>query len=238
MSSAMFRLTRDGAVARLLLDRPEARNAIPAAGWAELAEAIGAAGDCAAADRRRRRRRLLRRRRPRRLSGLPRGRGGARPLPRRHERRARSPARPADPDHRPDRGALLRRRSRARHGLRPSRRRRRRPVRDHPGEDRHLLSAGGRAPSRRPGRPGAGGAAAVHRRRDRRRRRRFASASSSWSATKRRSSRRSSPMTAPASRRSSGESRSRAPIPGRTGASTRLMAGDEAARRLEALRRK
>lgn len=45
MSGAMFRLTRDGAVARLLLDRPEARNAIPAAGWAELAQAIGEAGD-------------------------------------------------------------------------------------------------------------------------------------------------------------------------------------------------
>jgi len=45
MSRAMFRLTRDGAVARLTLDRPEARNAIAAAGWAELAHAVGEAGD-------------------------------------------------------------------------------------------------------------------------------------------------------------------------------------------------
>ena len=36
-SAPMFHLTRDGDVARLVLDRPEARNAIPAAGWAELA---------------------------------------------------------------------------------------------------------------------------------------------------------------------------------------------------------
>jgi enoyl-CoA hydratase/carnithine racemase len=41
----MFRLTRDGEVARLLLDRPEARNAIPAAGWAELARLAGEAAD-------------------------------------------------------------------------------------------------------------------------------------------------------------------------------------------------
>ncbi len=40
----MFRLTQDGAVARLTLDRPEARNAIPAAGWAELERVIGEAG--------------------------------------------------------------------------------------------------------------------------------------------------------------------------------------------------
>ncbi len=41
----MFRLIRDGAVARLMLDRPEARNAIPAAGWAGLARAVGDAAD-------------------------------------------------------------------------------------------------------------------------------------------------------------------------------------------------
>ncbi|HEX8308634.1 MAG TPA: enoyl-CoA hydratase/isomerase family protein [Allosphingosinicella sp.] len=35
----MFVLTLDGAAARLRLDRPEARNAIPVAGWADLAEA-------------------------------------------------------------------------------------------------------------------------------------------------------------------------------------------------------
>jgi enoyl-CoA hydratase/carnithine racemase len=34
----MFELTFDGAVARLRLDRPEARNAIPTTGWAELAQ--------------------------------------------------------------------------------------------------------------------------------------------------------------------------------------------------------
>lgn len=42
---AMFRLTREGATARLLLDRPEARNAIPAAGWAALAHVVGEAAD-------------------------------------------------------------------------------------------------------------------------------------------------------------------------------------------------
>jgi enoyl-CoA hydratase/carnithine racemase len=38
----MFRLIHDGGVARLTLDRPEARNAIPAAGWGELAALLGA----------------------------------------------------------------------------------------------------------------------------------------------------------------------------------------------------
>jgi enoyl-CoA hydratase/carnithine racemase len=37
----MFRLTQDGEVARLTLDRPEARNAIPAKGWAELTRRLG-----------------------------------------------------------------------------------------------------------------------------------------------------------------------------------------------------
>jgi enoyl-CoA hydratase/carnithine racemase len=36
MPRAMFRLERNDEHARLTLDRPEARNAIPAAGWAEL----------------------------------------------------------------------------------------------------------------------------------------------------------------------------------------------------------
>ena len=36
----MFRLNHDGEVARLTLDRPEARNAIPAAGWGELERLI------------------------------------------------------------------------------------------------------------------------------------------------------------------------------------------------------
>ena len=61
----MFHLTIDAGVARLVLSRPEARNAIPVAGWLELAERIeqarrggagllvvGGAGDafCAGAD--------------------------------------------------------------------------------------------------------------------------------------------------------------------------------------------
>lgn len=37
----MFLLERNDDYARLTLDRPEARNAIPAAGWAELSEKIG-----------------------------------------------------------------------------------------------------------------------------------------------------------------------------------------------------
>ena len=37
----MFRLLRDGDIARLTLDRPEARNAIPAAGWDSLASIAG-----------------------------------------------------------------------------------------------------------------------------------------------------------------------------------------------------
>ena len=39
----MFDLTLDGPVARLRLDRPEARNAIPAHGWARLAQRCGEA---------------------------------------------------------------------------------------------------------------------------------------------------------------------------------------------------
>lgn len=39
----MFVLTLDGAVARLRLDRPVARNAIPVSGWAELAKACAKA---------------------------------------------------------------------------------------------------------------------------------------------------------------------------------------------------
>jgi enoyl-CoA hydratase/carnithine racemase len=41
MSGAMFLLERNDDYARLTLNRPEARNAIPAAGWLELADAIG-----------------------------------------------------------------------------------------------------------------------------------------------------------------------------------------------------
>ena len=37
----MFRLSHDGEVARLTLDRPQARNAIPASGWAELTRRLG-----------------------------------------------------------------------------------------------------------------------------------------------------------------------------------------------------
>src|SRR6185503_7336988 len=39
-AGAMFRLTHDGDVARLTLDRPAARNAIPAAGWRQLERLI------------------------------------------------------------------------------------------------------------------------------------------------------------------------------------------------------
>jgi enoyl-CoA hydratase/carnithine racemase len=45
----MFDLAHDGDIARLTLNRPEARNAIPAAGWAALEEAIGEAEDARAA---------------------------------------------------------------------------------------------------------------------------------------------------------------------------------------------
>jgi enoyl-CoA hydratase/carnithine racemase len=47
MSGAMFQLERNDDHARLTLNRPKARNAIPAADWTELAAAIGrvAAGD-------------------------------------------------------------------------------------------------------------------------------------------------------------------------------------------------
>ncbi|HEX8621773.1 MAG TPA: enoyl-CoA hydratase/isomerase family protein [Allosphingosinicella sp.] len=44
----MFELTRHDGVARLRLDRPEARNAIPAAGWGELAARCGEAAACGA----------------------------------------------------------------------------------------------------------------------------------------------------------------------------------------------
>ena len=40
----MFRLERHDGQARLILDRPEARNAIPAAGWSALSDRIGEIG--------------------------------------------------------------------------------------------------------------------------------------------------------------------------------------------------
>jgi enoyl-CoA hydratase/carnithine racemase len=40
----MFDLARDGDIARLTLNRPEARNAIPASGWAALEEVLGTVG--------------------------------------------------------------------------------------------------------------------------------------------------------------------------------------------------
>jgi enoyl-CoA hydratase/carnithine racemase len=43
LNRPMFELTLDGAVARLGLDRPEARNAIPVAGWALLSHRCGEA---------------------------------------------------------------------------------------------------------------------------------------------------------------------------------------------------
>jgi enoyl-CoA hydratase/carnithine racemase len=36
----VFRLSQNGRLARLTLDRAEARNAIPSAGWGELAERL------------------------------------------------------------------------------------------------------------------------------------------------------------------------------------------------------
>src|SRR3954471_19258861 len=39
----MFDLAHDGDIARLTLSRPEARNAIPAAAWAQLEATLGAA---------------------------------------------------------------------------------------------------------------------------------------------------------------------------------------------------
>ena len=45
MPRSMFRLEREDGCARLVLDRPASRNAIPASGWAELAERIGEAAD-------------------------------------------------------------------------------------------------------------------------------------------------------------------------------------------------
>jgi enoyl-CoA hydratase/carnithine racemase len=44
MPAAMFRLERNDEHARLILDRPEARNAIPAAGWAVLSEKLAVVG--------------------------------------------------------------------------------------------------------------------------------------------------------------------------------------------------
>ncbi len=43
LNRPMFVLTLDGGVARLRLDRPEARNAVPVSGWRELARACGEA---------------------------------------------------------------------------------------------------------------------------------------------------------------------------------------------------
>lgn len=40
----MFDLTIDGRIARLTLNRPEARNAVPADGWADLARRVGTLG--------------------------------------------------------------------------------------------------------------------------------------------------------------------------------------------------
>ncbi|HET9428990.1 MAG TPA: enoyl-CoA hydratase/isomerase family protein [Allosphingosinicella sp.] len=44
----MFRIEHEGEIARLVLDRPEARNAIPLRGWASLADAIDEIGRSAA----------------------------------------------------------------------------------------------------------------------------------------------------------------------------------------------
>ncbi len=145
---------------------PEARNAIPASGWAELARRCGEAASsgarllvlagsreafCAGAD----------------LADFPafaadRARATAFRLVMRRALDALRdlPIATIAAGRRP----LLRRRSRPRHGLRPADRRARRPLRDHPGQVRHLLPAGGRRPTRRPGRAGPGVAAAARRR--------------------------------------------------------------------------
>jgi enoyl-CoA hydratase/carnithine racemase len=44
MAGAMFRLERNDDYARLVLDRPQVRNAIPAAGWAALSEKLAVVG--------------------------------------------------------------------------------------------------------------------------------------------------------------------------------------------------
>ena len=134
-------------VARLTLDRPEARNAIPAAGWAELGSGsarslsatsrllvvTGAGGAfCAGAD----------------LNDFAAMRGDEAAVARfRVEMRAALDALRllAIPTVAVDRRRLLRRRRRARHGLRHPDRGECRGFRDHAGEDRHLLPAGGRA---------------------------------------------------------------------------------------------
>jgi len=48
MEGAMFRLDQDGEIARLTLDRPEARNAIPLAGWDALAARLDEVADSSA----------------------------------------------------------------------------------------------------------------------------------------------------------------------------------------------
>ena len=177
----MFDLTLDGPVARLRLDRPEARNAIPARDWALLAHRCGEAA---------------------RVRRAP-----ARPLGHRARPFARGPtsriSRPLPPIPRRDR----RFRQVMRTGLDALRDL---PIatiaaiegpcygagvalamacdirvagegalRHHPRQVRHLLSAGGRRPARRPGRAGTGVAAPARRRHASTRRRRRGSG---WSS--------------------------------------------------------
>ena len=165
----MFDLTLDGPVARLRLDRPEARNAIPAA-------RLGRARAQHAARRRRRAPACSSSPAPARPSAPAPTSRISRPSP--PIPAARPPSawscagagrgpRFGDRHHRSRRRPLLRRRSRPRHGLRPAGRGAGRPLRDHSGQVRHLLPAGGRRPPRRPGRAGPGVASAARRRQPR-----------------------------------------------------------------------
>ena len=165
-SAAMFHLAHDGDMARLTLNRPEARNAIPASGWARLEGSAGRGASVRrqGAGRERRRPRLSAPAptstiSPQCAATRPRGRA-FRVAMRAALERLRS-ARHSDD--RRDRRRLLRGRRRARHGLRHPHRGTGGELRDHAGQARHLLSAGGCAPAGRPGRAGPGGAAAAQR---------------------------------------------------------------------------
>ena len=175
MSQAPIRLAREGAIAQLILDRPDKRNALSLAMWQAIPALVGAGGggprDQGADPARRDRRGLLRRRRHRRVRRGPRlGRGRA-PLPRRDRRGLRGPGRPREADHRAGPGRLLRRRLRARAVLRPALRRPLRPLLHPAGPPRpHLLARRDQAPGRS-GRPRQGQGDADGRDRARRRRR-------------------------------------------------------------------
>ena len=157
----------DGEIARLTLDRPEARNAIPApAGPSSPSGSTRSRLRRAAADRRGAGDAFCAGADSRRFPGDARRRsGGARPLPRGDARRARrasrrSPIPTIAADRRAPATAPASRSPWPATCASPGPQR---PLRDHAGQDRHRLSAGGRASAGRAGRSGPGGAAAVHR---------------------------------------------------------------------------